>query len=318
MLSAPVRAPSTVARTACRLDALGITPCMTRPAQRPVLHRLAEEVGGAQALDGPAEAVARAVRGAVPRGPIKDTLSGTPLGHALHPLLTDLPIGTWTSSMLLDLLGGARARGASQRLIGMGLLAAAPTAATGLNDWADTTPASDGVRRIGAVHAVANVAALGLYTASWAARRRGRHARGVALGLAGLGALTVGGHLGGHLSYSRAVGVDQTAFETGPADWTVVFDDAALPEGALRAAQLHDHTVLLARVDGQVRALADRCAHRGGALHEGEIVDGCVECPLHGSRFRLDDGSVERGPSAYPQPAYEVRVKDGRIAVRAA
>jgi nitrite reductase/ring-hydroxylating ferredoxin subunit len=68
---------------------------------------------------------------------------------------------------------------------------------------------------------------------------------------------------------------------------------------------------------GEVRALADRCAHRGGVLHEGELVDGCVECPLHGSRFRLDDGSVERGPSAYPQPAYEVRVQDGRIAVRA-
>jgi nitrite reductase/ring-hydroxylating ferredoxin subunit/uncharacterized membrane protein len=291
---------------------------MTRPAQRPVLHRLAEEVGAAQALDGPAEAVAGAVRSAIPRGPVKDTLSGTPLGHAIHPLLTDLPIGTWTSSLLLDLLGGAQARAASERLIGLGLLAAVPTAATGVNDWADTTPASDGVRRIGAVHAVANVAALGLYAASWAARRKGRHGRGVALGIAGLGALTVGGHLGGHLSYSRGVGVDQTAFETGPENWTVVFDDAALPEGELRAARLHDRSILLARVGGKVRALADRCAHRGGALHEGELVDGCVECPLHGSRFRLDDGSVERGPSAYPQPAYEVRVQDGRIAVRAA
>lgn len=290
---------------------------MSRRAQRPVLHRLAEEVGGAGALDGPAEAVAGAVRGAIPRGAVKDTLSGTPLGHAIHPLLTDLPIGTWTSSLLLDLLGGADARTASRRLIGLGVLAAVPTAATGLNDWADTTPASDGVRRIGAVHAVANVAALGLYTASWSARRRGRHGRGVALGLAGLGALTVGGQLGGHLSYSRAVGVDQTAFQAGPDEWTVVFDDAALPEGELRAARLQDRTILLARVGGEVRALADRCAHRGGALHEGELVEGCVECPVHGSRFRLDDGSVERGPSAYPQPTYEVRVQDGRIAVRA-
>jgi nitrite reductase/ring-hydroxylating ferredoxin subunit len=96
-----------------------------------------------------------------------------------------------------------------------------------------------------------------------------------------------------------------------------VFDDAALPEGGLRSARLQDTTVVLARVNGEVHALADRCAHRGGALHEGELVDGCVECPLHGSRFRLADGSVERGPSAYPQPRYEVRVRDGRIAVRA-
>jgi nitrite reductase/ring-hydroxylating ferredoxin subunit/uncharacterized membrane protein len=291
---------------------------MSAPAERPLLHRLAEDVGRATAIDGPAEAIAGAVRGAIPRGPVKDALSGTPLGHAIHPLLTDVPIGTWTASALLDLVGGRDSRPASERLVAIGVLAAAPTAASGLNDWADTTPASDSVRRIGAVHAVANVAALGLYAASWAARRRGRHARGVALGLAGLGALTVGGHLGGHLSYSKAVGVDQTALEAGPQDWTTVFDDAALPEGGLRSARLHDTTVLLARVNGEVYALADRCAHRGGALHEGEIVDGCVECPLHGSRFRLDDGSVERGPSAYPQPRYEVRVRDGRIAVRAA
>jgi nitrite reductase/ring-hydroxylating ferredoxin subunit/uncharacterized membrane protein len=291
---------------------------MTPPAERPTLHLLAEEVCEAAALDGPAEAVAGAVRGAIPRGPVKDLLSGTPLGHAIHPLLTDLPIGTWTAAALLDVLGGRDSRPAAERLVAIGVLAAAPTAATGLNDWADTTPASDSVRRIGAVHAVANVAALGLYAASCAARRGGRHGRGVALGLAGLGALTVGGHLGGHLSYSKAVGVDQTALEARPDEWTVVFDEGALPEGELRSARLHDSTVLLARVNGEVHALADRCAHRGGALHEGELVDGCVECPLHGSRFRLADGSVERGPAAYPQPRYETRVRDGRIAVRAA
>jgi nitrite reductase/ring-hydroxylating ferredoxin subunit len=61
----------------------------------------------------------------------------------------------------------------------------------------------------------------------------------------------------------------------------------------------------------------DRCAHRGGALHEGRLVDGCIECPLHGSRFALDDGSVRRGPSAYSQPRLEARVRDGRVEVRA-
>jgi hypothetical protein len=169
-------------------------------ATRPRLHHLAERVGAATSLDGPAEAVAGWIRGIVPRGPVKDALSGTPLGHALHPFLTDLPIGTWTSATLLDLVGGRAARPAAERLIATGVLAAVPTAASGLNDWADTTPADAGVRRMGAVHAVANVAALGLYSASLAARRRDRHGRGVALGLAGIGALTVGGHLGGHLS----------------------------------------------------------------------------------------------------------------------
>jgi nitrite reductase/ring-hydroxylating ferredoxin subunit/uncharacterized membrane protein len=287
-------------------------------ASRPRLHHLAERVGAVASLDGPAEAVAKWVRGVVPKGPVKDTLAGTPLGHALHPFLTDFPIGTWTSSLLLDVFGGGEARAASRRLVGMGVLASLPTAASGLNDWADTTPASDSVRRIGAVHAVANVAALGLYTASWAARRSDDHGRGVALGLAGAGALAVGGHLGGHLSYAKAVGVDNTAFASGPDEWTEVLDDAALAEGALARAEAGGEAVVLARRGGHVYALADTCAHRSGSLADGELKGECVECPLHGSLFRLADGSVEQGPAAYPQPLYDVRVQDGRIAVRAA
>src|SRR3954470_22209028 len=207
-------------------------------ATRPRLHHLAERVGAATSLDGPAEAVAGWIRGIVPRGPVKDVLSGTPLGHALHPFLTDLPIGTWTSATLLDLVGGRAAQPAAERLIASGILAAVPTAASGLNDWADTTPADDSVRRVGAIHAVANVAALALYTASLAARRRDNHGRGVALGLAGIGALTLGGHLGGHLSYAKAVGVDRTAFEAGPEEWEDVYEDTTLPEGELRRAEV--------------------------------------------------------------------------------
>jgi nitrite reductase/ring-hydroxylating ferredoxin subunit/uncharacterized membrane protein len=279
--------------------------------------RLVDPVEQAEALDAPGKAVGKAVRDLLSPGAVKDALSGTWLGHALHPWLTDFPIGTWTSSLLLDILGGGESRAASRRLVGLGIVASLPTAVSGLNDWADTTPASDGVRRIGAVHAVANVAALGLYVASYAARRREDHGRGVALGLAGAGALAVGGHLGGHLSYSRAVGVDNTAFESGPDEWTDVLADADLAEGKLARAEVEGEPVVLARVRGEVHALSDTCAHRSGSLSEGELTGDCVECPLHGSRFRLSDGSVERGPSAYPQPVYDVRVQDGRIAVRA-
>jgi nitrite reductase/ring-hydroxylating ferredoxin subunit/uncharacterized membrane protein len=287
-------------------------------AARPRLHHLAERIGAIAALDGPAGAVADSVRGVIPRGPVKDALSGTPFGHAIHPFLTDLATGTWTSSALLDVLGGRAARAGSRRLIALGVLAAVPTAATGLNDWADTAPADEGVRRVGAVHAVANVAALALYTASLAARRRGDHGRGVALGLGGIGALSAGGFLGAHLAYAQGVGVDRTAFESGPEEWTEVLDDAALAEGRLQGADAGGRPLVLVRQGGRVHALAGRCAHRGGALEDGELVGECVECPLHGSRFRLSDGSVERGPSAYPQPVYEVRVQNGRIAVRQA
>lgn len=292
---------------------------MSNPrATRPRLHHLAERIGATAALDGPAEALAGWVRGAVPRGPVKDALSGTALGHALHPLLTDLPIGTWTSAAILDVVGGRAARPASRRLIAAGLLAAVPAAATGLNDWADTTPADEGVRRVGAVHAVANVTALALHAASLAARRGERHGRGVALGMAGIGALAVGGHLGGHLSFAKGVGVDRTAFEAAPDEWTQVLGDAELAEGRLRGASANGQPIVLVRLRGRVHALADHCVHRGGSLSEGELVGDCVECPLHGSRFRLEDGSVERGPAAYPQPVYDVRVEQGQIAVREA
>lgn len=285
-------------------------------ATRPRLHRLAERIGEVAGLDGPAEAVAKWARGAIPKGPVKDALSGVPLGHAAHPLMIVLPVGTWTSATLLDFVGGKASRPAAERLIAAGLLSSLPTAASGLNDWADTTPASDSVRRVGAVHALANVTALGLFAASLAARRSGNHGRGVALGLAGMGAVGVGGHLGGHLSYSKAVGVDQTAFESGPADWTDVLGDGELSDGELRGVEVDGRPVVLARHGGTVHALADRCAHRGGSLADGELKGECVVCPLHGSEFRLSDGSVERGPSAYPQPVFDVRVQDGRIAIR--
>jgi nitrite reductase/ring-hydroxylating ferredoxin subunit/uncharacterized membrane protein len=288
-----------------------------RPSE-PRLYALAEQIGRLEGLDGPAETVAKKVRGALDPGPVKDALSGVWLGHPLHPLLTDIPIGTWSSATILDLLGGRRSREAADRLIGIGVLAALPTAITGTNDWADTTPADASVRRIGAVHAVANSIALLLYGSSLAARRSRRRRRGVALGLAGLGALMVGGHLGGHLSYDKAVGVQNTAFRELPDDWTPTVAEEQVHEGEATVATAGDVDVLLTRHAGRIYALADRCTHRSGKLSEGTLDDGCVTCPLHGSIFRLVDGSVVRGPAGAPEPAFDVRVEDGTVQVRRA
>lgn len=289
------------------------------PAPRaPRLHVLAQRVERLQRLDVTARPLGAAVRGAIGPGRLRDALSGRVLGHALHPLLTDVPIGTWTSATILDLVGGREAAPAARRLIAVGVAASLPTAASGLLDWADAEPADDEVRRVGAVHAVANVAALALYGGSLAARRRGRHGRGRLLAAAGAGALAVGGHLGGHLSYAKGVAVDATALGPSLPDWT----DAG-PAGDLRpdepvAREANGRTLLLVRHDGRLLALEDRCSHRGGPLHEGELADGCITCPLHGTRFRLADGSVERGPSPYPQPTYDVRQRNGRVQVRVA
>jgi nitrite reductase/ring-hydroxylating ferredoxin subunit/uncharacterized membrane protein len=287
------------------------------PPDRPRMYRLAERIGELSALDGPSEKVAKKVRGLLDAGAVKDAVSGTSLGHPLHPLLTDVPIGSWTSATVLDFVGGKQSRDAAERLIAVGIAAAVPTAMTGTSDWADTTPADDTVRRIGAVHAVANIAGLLLYGASLGARRRQQHKRGVLLGLAGMGAVAAGGHLGGHLSYEKGVGVQQTAFQDLPDDWTATVAEGDVREDEPTGGSAGDLPVVLVRHEGQIRALADRCTHRGGSLSQGSIEDGCVKCPLHDSLFRLSDGAVIRGPATSPEPALDVRVRDGTVEVRA-
>jgi nitrite reductase/ring-hydroxylating ferredoxin subunit/uncharacterized membrane protein len=294
------------------MGAEGYSAGMTATAAQEV----ADAITALDQLDAPARAVGKTVRDTVSAGPVKDALSGTWLGHALHPVLTDLPIGTWTSAVLLDWLGGERSREAADRLIALGLAFALPTAVTGATEWADAEPASDEVRRVGAVHAAANASAAMLFGASLSARRSGARGTGRLLALAGAGVMTASGLLGGHLSFAKGVGVDQTAFEEPPDEWTAALRDSDLPEGQSRYAEVGGVGVLVARHGGQVYALSNRCVHRGGALDEGELHDGCVTCPLHGSTFRLSDGQVERGPAAYPQPVWHVRVRDGVIELK--
>jgi len=292
------------------------TEVRTPHPQSPALHVRTDDIGSIEPLDAPASLLA-ALAGRIGPGRLKDALSGTWLGHALHPLLTDIPIGTWTSATLLDVLGGEEAEEATERLIGVGLLAALPTAVTGATDWADSQRADAGVRRVGVVHAMANTLALGLFGASLAARRRGNVGRGKALSLAGMSALMVGGHLGGHLSYARGIGVDQRAFDRRPGDWQPV-GEGDLADGEHRVVEVEGVQVLVGRDAGRLYALANACNHRGGPLNKGTFEHGCVTCPWHGSVFRLEDGSVVRGPAAYPQAAYEVRAEGARIEVRAA
>lgn len=285
--------------------------------RRPLGHAIGEQIASLHVLDAPGRVIAGGVRKLLPAGAVKDLLSGTAMGHPLHPLLTDVPIGSWTSATMLDLAGGEDSERAAEILIAIGIAAALPTAVSGWSDWADSEPSDDAIRRIGIVHAVSNISALVLYAASLAVRRRGNRAAGVALGLAGAGALGAGGWLGGDLAYARGVGVNETAFERGAEDWTPVLDASMLVENRPTAAMLADVELVLVRRNGTIHALADRCAHRGGPLHEGELLGDCIECPWHGTRIRLADGSLERGPSTYPQPVFEAREQGGRVEVRA-
>lgn len=265
-------------------------------------------------LDRPADLVAGKVKQVLPPGPLKDALSGSWLGHALHPVLTDVPIGCWTNAFFFDLMPWSRrARTAADALIALGIAAAVPTAATGLSDWVDTKGST---RRVGTTHAALNSVALVLYIASLRARRKGSRARGIALAMVGAGVVTVSAALGGHLVYNLGVGVRTTAFDDELGDWTDVAAEAELVEGAPVQVLAGEVPVLLLRRGGAIHALADRCTHRGGPLHEGEVAGGCVVCPWHMSAFRLEDGVLERGPSTYDQPVFDVRIEAGRVLVR--
>ena len=279
------------------------------------LHASAERLGGLERLDAPAGAAAKAVAQVVGTGALKDVLSGTFLGHPLHPLLTDIPIGTLASASVLDLLAKERGEHAADVLVAVGLLSALPTAAAGAADWSDSYGPD---QRVGAVHAVANVIGLGLYGWSLRARRRGDRRTGTALGLAGMTSMAVGGYLGGYLSHGRGVGVNNAFYQHHPEDWTAVLDEAALEEGASVRAVAGDATVLLYRANGTIHAINSRCSHAGGPLDEGDIdaANCTVTCPWHQSVFRLEDGSVVHGPASVPQAAYETRTQDGKIEIR--
>ena len=277
---------------------------------------LIDALEGAKMLDAPAKAIAKKTRDLLAHEPLKDAISGSWLGHPVHPPLTDVVIGSFLSASVLDLLAPRVGARAAQRLITVGIAAAAPVAVTGFSDWADTELSDKGVRRVGLVHAQANLIALLLYSASLAARRRGARLRGAVLALAGAAMLGASGHLGGHMAFVRGIGVNQTAFDPGPDDWTEVAPGVDLKDGQPRSADAAGTPVLLARHDGRVYAIHDRCSHRGCLLSEGDLDGHVITCPCHGSRFDIRDGRLLQGPATVSQPALEVREYQERVEVR--
>lgn len=281
------------------------------------LEQLVDRIAHTEVLDQVARPLSQKVAEVLGDRRLKDILSGTWLGHPLHPMLTDLPIGFWTSAMALDVLGGRRGRKGADRLVALGVLSALPTAISGMSDWSDTIGED---RRVGLAHAAGNTLAVALYGWSWTARARGRRAKGVAIGFLAAASATAGAYLGGHLAWRRGVNVDRHAFEHPPGGWVEaeLAPDAALALDAGEAVVVRagEATVLLVHHDGRLQAISDTCGHAGGPLHQGQIDAGCVTCPWHGSVFRLDDGEVVHGPATAPQPAYDVRREGRRVMVR--
>ena len=274
-------------------------------------------------LDPPSDGVQRIVSGALhPAGPLgprlDDLLNGTWLGHPLHPLITDIPVGAWTVGLLLDgieTLSGKRELAAGADAANwIGLTGAVGAAVTGLAQWQYTV---DRQRRLGMAHALLNTGALALYGASALLRARGRRGAGKVAALLGYAVVGVSAYIGGDLVFAERVGVDHAPEEEPPAEFTRALADADLAEGQMARVTVGGVPVLLARQGGKVFALADVCAHLGGPLHEGTLNADCsVTCPWHSSRFALGDGRLINGPATFPQPRYETRVREGQIEVR--
>ena len=281
------------------------------------MQRWLSRLEGARALDGFADRLFRAVRATVARGALGDALHGRQIGHPLHPAAVQFPVGAWTSTAVLDALPGTRHP--ATVLLAVGTAGAIPATVTGLAEFGTLSPEQ---RRVAVVHATADTVALGLFSASLVARLKGRHGRGRALTLAGLGVAGIGAYIGGHLAFAQSAGTNHAAAELSlvPEGWHSLGAVAGIAAGAMEARMIGRTPVVVYRDGDDFSVLIGRCAHDNGPLTDGKEIDvdgdKCVECPWHGSVFRLADGRALRGPAGSDQVVLRTRVRDGRLEAR--
>jgi nitrite reductase/ring-hydroxylating ferredoxin subunit/uncharacterized membrane protein len=259
--------------------------------------------------------------------PVRDALHGVWLGHPLHPMLAQVPVGTWLSASVLDGLAAALPPGEVRRgversasaLLSTGLAAVPLTAAAGTADWSKLHPEQ---QRVGLVHATANVVAAATLTASLVQRLRGRQASGRLLATLGVGVAAAAAGIGGHLSYRWASGANHTEQvpHVTPQEWAELGRLAEFEQRTPTRRSVGDTPVVVVRRGSTVNVLAGQCSHLSGPLDEGRIVEegdvDCLVCPWHGSTFSVDDGSVRHGPATSPQPTFEVEVREGVVRAR--
>jgi nitrite reductase/ring-hydroxylating ferredoxin subunit/uncharacterized membrane protein len=272
------------------------------------------------AIDRVAEPLSTAVRAAYDAAgsggrQAKNALHGAWLGHPLHPVFTDVPIGAWTTALALDAAanGDPAMRRAATFAMGVGLAGATGAAVTGLTDWSETDGRS---RRAGLIHGLLNLTATTLFATAFALRRKDAHDGGRFCAWMGYAVALGAAYLGGDLVYRQRIGVTHADADV-PQEFTPVIESAAVKENTMVRGRAGQADVLLIRQHGRVCALVHACAHLGGPLSEGTLKDGSVVCPWHGSEFALEDGRVLNGPATHDQPCLVVRERDGTIEVKA-
>jgi len=249
---------------------------------------------------------------------LKTLVHGTWLGHPLHPVLTDIPIGAWTLAVLFDIIYVFQRTqswgSAADVTIFVGLLAALGAAVTGYTDWNETV---DRERRVGIAHGLLNTAAIVIYLVSLIIRVSGG-SRGLAIVLALIGYATIvtAAYLGGELVFSIGTGVNHHAWQEVPTKFTRVMLEGQLTDNMLVKAMAGDTPILLLKRGNTICAISETCSHAGGPLSEGELDGNLVQCPWHASRFDVCTGQVRGGPATMSQVRYETRIQNGQIEVR--
>lgn len=252
-----------------------------------------------------------------PNRKIKDIFNGTWLGHPLHPVLTDVAIGAWSSTLFLDFdwlsnesEGVARS---ADLLLMLGIVGATGSAVTGVTDWSDL----DGTdRRVGFMHGLLNSGILLTNIASLVLRLTGKRRAGITLSTIGYVVTLFTAYLGGELSFAKGIGVNHEAWEGGSDDYVAVMNVGELAEGKLTRVDVAGIPAVLLKQGNSIYAIGAVCTHLAGPLDEGTCKDGIVTCPWHGSSFRMSDGGVVNGPAVYAEPTFAVRVRNGKIELR--
>lgn len=247
-----------------------------------------------------------------------DLLHGVWLGHPLHPVLTDIPIGAWTIAMMCDLVAAQRGSEEAARMADtltvVGAVAAVPTALAGVADY---SAIDESATAIATAHGLLNSAGLVLNLLSIRDRAAGKRGRGVMLSTVAFGILNASAWMGGEMVYRKRVGVDHRVTNDAPRQWQPVLDAAELPDRTAKRVDVEGAPVLLYRDGSTVRAIGAVCSHAGGPLDEGSFDGACVQCPWHDSVFDMRDGTVVHGPATFPEPVYEARLRGEKIEVRA-
>jgi nitrite reductase/ring-hydroxylating ferredoxin subunit/uncharacterized membrane protein len=240
-----------------------------------------------------------------PIRPIQNFLNGTWLGHPVHAVVTDVPIGALTVSIVADLIGQPIVADVS---LVLGVLAMIASAVTGAADY---TEVDGNARSRATVHSVIMVASLVVYAISLLIRSGSPADRLVPIVLSVVGylLLSLGAMIGGDLVYLIGTHVNRHAWRGAGSKWIRLDlgDLPDIPEGGPTKLKAGINDLAVIREGDRILAVHAQCAHAGGPLAEGSLVDGAIQCPWHGSRFRMTDGHVVRGPAMYDQPAYEVR-----------